>query len=890
MVKHRGPHNPAPDHDNSVMRFHAKSPNLLTSLSDEMITDCTTLSSLQFFRNCLNIFSELPNWSALTVMGILVISILHSGTERKRRKHHGFATVALALVLSAILSQPGYARDIAVLGDKTAKITVPDNQRCSSTVAFKMEASTATFYETRLVDFGSLFGAALNNFFAGCTTLTTVNLTGYVGKSKVIKASSKASDGWQLRLERPLFEDVAQSIPEKIASFQDLKKLNTLFDPHKTISGIAQTNGYRVFAQNAKTAVDRLTLGDPTAFETFATALLAKPKKTAAKELDEALAIVALYNPGEVSRLRGRYQALELAITRKELDNAIMAALTPEQSLKGAATAISKQLDARDYTPLQVETADTALAAWFEAAIQAHETKYPGEDLETAEAHVAFLEELSTVPSLDTLPAAQETLDDARLWFGDLVDEIVLDSLDIAEEILAETGTSYADTGLILETGFALSEEFDAYGFSEEAQLLNNNALTRAEAIIEQDLPGYSAQVAALDMTRDTIAELEAEAVTFAELSDDFETFAVYADVAEQAIISGRVRACAGHLQSAASDSDRDANILIEDRVLGLQNLACELYDNGHILHRFAGALVGSGAVMEIDIFDEGITPFAMELVDLGAETKAYEIVLTEDASVWADQFGALIIKPPTGKPDRNGVTECDLLAGDPADDALPSQGVNLETTPEDYDFDRAIDACIAAVEHDPQPRQVFQLARLLEFLGEGETAGPYLDAAAEAKYPPALHLKATYTLTYDEGDDAFFDAIDLYKEASAKGYAPAKKELSELIPPGTDLFRESPPPSDSAIMNVIDKRRCEGAAGFSVCATKTSVRSKKCFQTSATEFSCELTFGLKCSTGNHPLMQLFGGMVRNSCPSRTDPLFLKFTKSGDSWRYRNEF
>ncbi len=804
------------------------------------------------------------------------------------RRHLAFCLLAASCAFFP--PQTSHARDIAVLGDKTAKITVPDNQRCSSTVAFKMEASTATFYEVRLVDFGSLFGAALNNFFATCTTLKTVNLTGYVGKSKVIKATSKADDGWQLRLQRPLFEDVAESIPEKIKAFEDLKQLNALFDPHKNISGIAQTNGYKVFAQNAKNVVDRLTFGDPSVFDSFANALLKKPQKTAAKDLDDAMAIVALYNPGEVPRLRSRYQAMELAITRKELDDAVAAALTPDQSMKGAASAIIKQLKSRSYTPLQIEATDKTLAAWIDQEITAHEDAFPDQDLSSARAHVAFLGKLNEVPDLPNLPNSQTTTDDARIWFADLIDEIILDNLDIAQEILAETGTSYADTGLILETGFALSEEFLAQGFEEEAQLLNTDALSRAEALIAQDLPTYRAEVAALDMTRDTIAELEAETVTFAELSDDFPAFADYAEAAKNAIIAGRLRACTTHAQNAASGADRDANILIEDRILPLQDLACELYDNGHILHRFARELLGSGAVLEIDIFDEGLTRFDMAAVDLGTEISAYEVVVNTDASEWADQFSALVIKPPKGEPDHNGVTECDVLAGDPADETLPTSGVDLEKTAEDYDFDRAIDACIAAVEYDPQPRQVFQLARLLEFLGEGDAAAPYLDAAADSKYPPAMHLKATYTLTYSDGDDAFFDAIDLYKEAGAKGYGPSKRELSELIPPGTDLFRESPPPSDSAIMSVIDKRRCEGAAGFSVCATKTGVTSKKCFQTSATEFSCEIRFSLRCSTGNHPLMQLFGGMVRNSCPSRTDPLFLKFTKSGSSWRYRNEF
>ena len=211
---------------------------------------------------------------------------------------------------------------------------------------------------------------------------------------------------------------------------------------------------------------------------------------------------------------------------------------------------------------------------------------------------------------------------------------------------------------------------------------------------------------------------------------------------------------------------------------------------------------------------------------------------------------------------------------------------------PADYDFERAMDACIAAAEVDPEePRYLYQLARVLEAVGETETAKDYYEATAAAQYPPAQHALAMHTLTFGEGDDAFFDAIDLFKAASKSGYPPAKQELAALIPPGTEIWREIPGPTDSEVMNTIQKRVCEGFGGFGACAIRTGVHSKNCMQVSEKGFSCELVLRMRCEVrmGNDPLMRMLSGFTERSCPRRTDPLFMKFTKTGFGWSARKE-
>ena len=318
-----------------------------------------------------------------------------------------------------------------------------------------------------------------------------------------------------------------------------------------------------------------------------------------------------------------------------------------------------------------------------------------------------------------------------------------------------------------------------------------------------------------------------------------------------------------------------------------MDQLACALYKNDHILTGLNVAQDGRSGVLDVDVLDDGVTQF--DLLAVSAPSQ-----LTISDADWDAGFKDLILPPPSGKPDANGVTECDLLAGDPADKTQPTRGIDFERVSADFDFDRAVEACIAAVDYAPdETRQVFQLARVLDFLGDAETAQHYIDVASASQYGPALHLNAMSILTLRNDDDAFFDAIDLFKLAAARGYGPAQRELAELIPPGTDIFRESPPPSDTEMIKAFGQKQCEGVRGFAQgCVYRNGVHRKSCFQTSETEFSCEVVFRQKCefNSFDDPLMRLFSGMISASCPSRSDPIFLKFTKRSNGWSARKEF
>ncbi len=83
--------------------------------------------------------------------------------------------------------------------------------------------------------------------------------------------------------------------------------------------------------------------------------------------------------------------------------------------------------------------------------------------------------------------------------------------------------------------------------------------------------------------------------------------------------------------------------------------------------------------------------------------------------------------------------TECDELAAHREDPhkVAPGKGQSGIT-----DFPAAIEACMAAVDADPEnPRLNYQLGRLLGYSERGDEAMPYHIAALEAGYPQSLFV-----------------------------------------------------------------------------------------------------------------------------------------------------
>ncbi|MCV3273461.1 hypothetical protein [Roseobacter sinensis] len=761
-----------------------------------------------------------------------------------------------------------------------------DNSDCRTTQTFRVESNDATFFEARLHDLGGLFSAALRNAYAACPKLGDVRVKGYAGEVHLLSARAKGTDNWRLVLEVPELNKVAARIPEKIDGLEKLPKLLEMFAPFREVPGIAQTTGYSLFAQTGQTTVTQLAFADVTRFQRFVESLLTeKPRQAAQAEVEKVLEVVSAYNTPGANMLRARFDVLADAFAASQMTSAVADILNASTQIPEAVKRVSAQVEKWDPPPSLAAQTDGQLARWLDQKIETHEQAHPGSYLDDLRAHLEFVRVLETHAPHSALPQTGEMLETAAFWFDDFANEALSQHEQQAVALIDEAGTGYLDVDLVIETGLSLSKEFANFGFEEEAEALVSHAATRAESLIEDGRPGFRAALDQRQMTLDTIAELEEQALLFDALSADFPGFEGYAQDIEAAIDSGRVRACRALAAKVQTSQTAPPRFAIAGEETTLTDLSCALYANNHVLAAFDLRRNGTGQI-DIDTRDGPRLSHALVTSETGALVGAEER--------WHGDLSALVIRPPTGAPDRNGITECDQWAGDPADPAQPTQGVDLERVSAEYDFDRALDACIAAVEFAPDaPRQAFQLARVLEFLGDADSAQHYVAVASAADYAPAQHLQAMFHLTYREDDDAFFDASDLFKAAAARGYGPSKAELKDLVPAGVELYRDIPEPTDRDMLNAFGTKQCEGVQGFAhACVHRNGVARKSCFQTSADAFSCEVVFRQRCefSSFRDPLMDLFTGMINASCPSRSDTMFLKFTKTSSGWRARKEF
>ncbi len=129
------------------------------------------------------------------------------------------------------------------------------------------------------------------------------------------------------------------------------------------------------------------------------------------------------------------------------------------------------------------------------------------------------------------------------------------------------------------------------------------------------------------------------------------------------------------------------------------------------------------------------------------------------------------------------------------------------------------------------------------------------------------------------DGEDAFYDAIDLLKASAETRYQPAIDLLAELIPPGTAFFRPLPPPSDELILSTVGGSECTPKIfGIQTCIYRDSVHTKNCFQTGEKTFSCELRFNLSCRATSEnafmnqgPQFGFYNSLLQSNCAA--DPV-----------------
>lgn len=786
----------------------------------------------------------------------------------------------------AVLANP-------VLSEGDVVISERQGSRCAPIRSLEVAAKHVDLFEDRVSQLKKLISGAIAKVSFECDQLKRVRVAGLVSGVEVFSAEADIDDGWNLKFLPTPLERLTGQIGSIVKELPDVVKLRDSYAQFRKVPNIESTFQHFAFMHMAQDTVTRLLgNGGLVTIRQYAESVYAETQsvqETKAKTQPIAESI-SVFLPD-----RAQLVATELASALRQFEeeewNAYLVTAFAEGDIYGSF-----------FSDLRTKLANTSPNADLVHVIDQRVNEWVRDEVELYESLLesGFLSDVAEKRLLSTTLARYILPEDLAITSKTLkasasrieveAKQELAQLLSAAKEIVAQTGESYADLTTVVETGMSLASEFEAAGFGQEAKLVLASISDRTDSLIDAGLDVLKQELGSAQMTRENIARYREQADIFEELSAQFEGFSGYIAAIEEGITNGRERICVTQAADSVSDesylSDR---ILMGEGAIEIRDLACRLFRNDHILATYKRGWLLSSPALEIDLSGEGVEKYELGWDDASEAyvgTKKLDVEaspLPEQA--WIDRIDKLTILPPSGRPDAAGVTECDLLAADPQDSHRKADGVAFEQVDPDYDFERAIDACIAAIEFAPEePRNHYQLARVLSFLGVEDEAGYYAELAMSRNYGPAFYLRAQSRMM-DEGDDAFFDSIDLLKLSAEAGYQPAKALLEELIPPGVEFYREIPAPTDSEILSAVDTSVCSGIMNMSLCVRLTGVHRKDCFQMSATDFSCELTFNMRCDSAGDPLLSLF----TNACPAYSDPQFRTFRKlDGGHWRSIN--
>lgn len=807
--------------------------------------------------------------------------------------------IALMLCCSGPVSAK--ERELASEGD-TVRITIPDNYRCGVTAPIKVTTQSADYFEKGALDVQkriALISGAILGF--ECPKIQTLEISGYTDGVMIFSANAKSSESWAIETAPAPLEKKALFLSLREPSFFVLGGIDGELKPYENVTGFKETYQYNYFEEQARrfaTVIDgnlenfKSYLTDPGydlgSFEEALSHFRSILNSIERYKPDQFLAYKAVYD--EVSdNLKDQYWSSR---ARELLDN-------PENT-------ISESLYAADNAAKNTNTADFVnflderSNAWLSERIQWIEQDLAEAPLFEVQIAQDILKELPPPEKVTQLSTTASFLTQKRPILSTAVQSRLTALEDIAFEASKAAGSDYDEVDSIIETAYTLSEEFEEAGFTENANNLVARSVSYIEIMLADRLPAYEQYLNGLQFDAETATALQQQALVFEELSVDFEGFAAYQKMTDDSLKLNKTSICEGILKNtSASSSDFQKIILVGDEEFELSTLACDLYENGHIVTKFSKGWTPGLFTLGIQESEGDEKHFQLKAdnVITGQNLKIQSRLGEEETPIssddWADYISRLLVPPPSGKPDAKGIRECDRLAADPNDPNRLGQGVDLVNGDIDLDtFDRAIDACIAAVEDDPNDvRQQYQLGRLLWVLGDHDTAGEYIELAASADYAPAIFYKAEMLFANSDDPDAFIDALDLFEKAGKLGYAPGAAMVKELNPEGLDFFKEIPRPTNKQMLAAISSKR-KGKTismfGISASSKMVDVKVNDCFQTSANEFSCEYKPILRCGMsglGNDPMARLMSQAMQADCNS-VYPKFSTFRKLSDGkWK-----
>ena len=808
------------------------------------------------------------------------------------------APVILTLFSASVL---GMGRELASDNDLVS-LTIDQSFKCAAQATINIETKHAAYFDSDPETIQRLVSTSSAILGFECPQINHLQFVGTTDGKTVFRAEALKQNNWSLQTEPAPLEALALFFSLYEPSFFYLGSAYNQLENFSGISGIKESYQFSIFEEQLERHV-KVADGNEEAFQNYLenSGKLFETFEKAQAHFDSIVQAVEIYAPNQYSI----YQQL-LAQSSSSLKDFYWSSVSApifdgasEQSvesvlLKAKKVVATTQADGfSDYV-------DQLVMKWL-----VEEAGYIEEDIENAPLYEAgwAAEFLSGYPSdknLSYLPKTSEFLVSSEPKLTELINSRIVVLHDLAKETIAASGNSYEEVDILLETGFALAQEFEDYGFLAIGEDLIGFTLSHIDKTLKGSFLNFRKDIFDMELTSENIIGLQQQIVVYEELSKEFSAYGQYKKAIEDRLDTGKSTICKNALlEQGIDESHVDKTIAINSVPTTLSKLGCDLATNGHHIVSFDGQwMTGQYEMIVSDISGEQ-TKFGLKSEAFFDQThlKIHTLFDGEGRageitdSHWNDYIGKLTIPPPSGAPNSAGVRECDDLAADPEDPKKLAAGIDFNTQDVDPDtFDRAIDACIAAVEHEPaDPRQLFQLGRLLYFSGDLETATEYLGLAAEQKYAAALYYHAELMLATSDDQNAFIDALQLFEEAGKAGYAPGAAMVKELNPDGIEFFKEIPPPTPQDILSALPQtKESRTIFGMTAYAEVVNIDVKECFQTSATDFSCEYKPVMRCGMsgwGNDPMVRLMSSAMQADCNSAY-PKFSSFrVVPGGGWK-----
>lgn len=770
---------------------------------------------------------------------------MYTAVRRLRGAWCGLILSATAWPLSA------GERELASEG-KAVRLSIDKAYQCGQSAKVTITTASAAYFDQDAATIQRLSDTSRAILGFECPRIARIEFVGVTAGMTVYMADAEKSNKWRLESFPAPLEGAALLFSLKQPSFLNLGLLAGQIKPYESVPGFAETYQYKAWQTQMRTQAS-VGSGNVEAFQEY----LKEPGsglgsfEHASTHFENIVSAFKSFVPERYAVYKKAYDDLAPSL-RQEYWSTQFAGLFDEDFSVASITTNALKLIAASPTPEFASYLDSEIAEWMRAEAEGIKSDLPEAtllDLSWARDYLAGFPQ--GAGDLGKLP---QTAGLASTLPGDL-SSLVAQRLSALQELaiatVRESGVTYAEVNDILETGFALSGEFEENGYDVQGQAVLEAAFQHIETVLRTDLPAYKQQLAAMSFTASSAEALQVQIVEFEALGEEFPGFVAYKEAAQGALETNRRTICASVLsESGASKQDESRAVQVGSQTVTLAKMSCDMFANGHMLITFKNA--GKPGEAQITIRDEEGDEVTHVLSQQGRALAATARLdgkpVTPDS--WESYAQGLMRPPANGKPDAKGVRDCDRLAADPDDPKKLARGVDFNKAGvSPVDFDRAIEACIAAVDDAPSdPRQQFQLGRLLAMAGDADGANEYLDLGIAGGYGAAMYHKAEHLLISSDDQNAFVDALEFFGASAKAGYPRGAAMVKELNPEGAEFYRQIPAPTPQEIIAALPLREAgQSFLGVSSSFKIVDVGIKECFQVNATDFACEYRPVLKC-------------------------------------------